>query len=690
MSAVLGTAMMLLRADSGGLAGDMAKAKNAVDSGLGGIGGRISGLMGAAFGALGISQFVGQVREGIGMFKEASILNTRMEATLAATGGAAGFTADQMRAMAEEIQNTTMHEGDSILGLQAKLMKFDSIHGETFKRALMAALDLSDAYGIGVEGGINTVGRALQFPDRAGQMLRRTIGGLTAEQEKQIKSFMKAGEVGKAQAVVLDAIAAKAPGVAKALGATPVGKMEIMKNKLGDLKEALGQAFLPLATKFLELQMAVTKAFTVIANVVSVAISAIDQFNTATGGMAAELAKIVGIALALGYVLPKVQVGIQLVSAAMKAMLVSSGWGIVLVALGTVVVLAIKLWEYFSKMKVVQDAMAAAADRFKIVWVRINAMLSKFLAMFGINVSGIIEFLGGLFASAVDIVSEFVLDAVEWMQAGFENINVIWSALPEIIRYVTLLALDYFIAWRTAIPQYIGYALQLAFHKIMEWGGKVLEFIAGIPVAIASFFVEIPGLVAAALSGSLTGENINFVEAVFQKQIDGMLAPFKGFIAGASGELFDWSTVVSDETKRAGLTAAKALDPVVRRKRELEAMRKGPEVAAAAAGKGAGKGVGKEIGEEAAAAFALNLAEIIPSGFSGFEQFGKTIQENLLKSIEKDAAMRTAKASEGMEGLMGELTATSAEHLTVAKEISTSLKGGGAVGAVVSPGSGAP
>lgn len=521
MSAVLGTAAVLLRADSSGLRGDLSKSKGVISAALGSLASGpmalvTAGLAAATAGvgafAVGMAGAMRTISEGVEDFRNAEVAARRLDAVLKATGGAAGYSAEQLQTMADNLEATTTHDADSILNLQSKLLTFKAVQGEVFQEAVKLSLDLADDGFGSAEGAAVQLGKALEDPVKGIGALTRVGVSFNEQQKKQIASFVEANELAKAQAIVLEAVAGQVGGVSEALGKTDFGRATILTNQIGKFREELGRIFSPIANKFLEIKLAAVKAF---------------------AGLAGTIAP----------------------------------------------------------------------------------FLSK----------------------AAEFVKEFVIDAIEWIRAGAENFGLIWNKLPDVLglAFRTYLGiLNWF--WRDAFPTVAGYGLRKALDLLVEWSkqaGKImLSAVQGIGNAIAS----LPKIAW----NKITGQS----EDMFDDLMAEVTKPMRKFVEGFSGKgKIEFKKAFSESIKKEWEDLFKNdFAPIVARKAELERERKaGPEIKEVGPAKPPKLGGGD-------APVGRDWTKIFPTGFSGFDQLGRTIQENLLKEKAAAAAERTADAAEGM------------------------------------------
>jgi hypothetical protein len=184
------------------------------------------------------------VSESIKLFFEQAKAVAGVEQAVRRTGGAAGFTAIQLKAIASELQNITGIGDEEILkGVTKQLLTFTLITGTSFKRAQEAVLDLNAVIAGGEIGGLTSqaiqLGKALENPIAGVGALSRAGVTFTEEQKKMIAGFVKQNDLMSAQDIILKEIENKYGGQAKAL-AGALGGTKQYAAAVGDLKEAIG------------------------------------------------------------------------------------------------------------------------------------------------------------------------------------------------------------------------------------------------------------------------------------------------------------------------------------------------------------------------------------------------------------------------------------------------------------------
>ena len=186
-------------------------------------------------------EYVQWVVESIDMANEATQVQARLNSALHATGGAVGYTSDQLQAMASELSALTAIEDDAISEAQALLLTFKSIGRDVFPQTVRAAADLSKMLGIDMKAATLMLGRALEDPIRGMTALRRAGVIFSEAQKDAIADMVKSGDVGRAQRMILEELAGKFGGVAEAAGNVATNALNRYRMAVNELKESHGR-----------------------------------------------------------------------------------------------------------------------------------------------------------------------------------------------------------------------------------------------------------------------------------------------------------------------------------------------------------------------------------------------------------------------------------------------------------------
>lgn len=203
-------------------------------------------LKGLLAGALGGFAIKATMEKAVSLWATQEQAEAKLAATIRATGGAAGFSAEQLKQYAAQLQKSTTFGDEAIINGQALLTTFKEIKGDNFQRATRAMLDLTAAMGgDDLKGAAIQLGKALNDPLKGITALSRVGVSFTDAQRQQIQQFMAAGEIAKAQGVILDELEGEFGGVAEAMANTATGGLRQFHNAVSDTWETIGKAFAP-------------------------------------------------------------------------------------------------------------------------------------------------------------------------------------------------------------------------------------------------------------------------------------------------------------------------------------------------------------------------------------------------------------------------------------------------------------
>jgi Prophage tail length tape measure protein len=255
------------------------------------IGGLLSGLgqIGlAGFGISAISSALSGLTSGLlGDAMEAQKIASATDAVLASTKGVAGMSAQAINDLANGLSRVTPFEDEAVQGAENLLLTFTNIGKDIFPQVTETALNMSQALGQDLKSSSIQLGKAMQDPVAGATALRRVGVMLTDSQMTLIKSLMASGDLMGAQKVILGELATEFGGAARAAGETFTGKLAILQTQLGNVKETIGGALLPVLTGLLGAVMPLVIGFgDWLPGAIKVASGAIDNII----GMAKSLA----------------------------------------------------------------------------------------------------------------------------------------------------------------------------------------------------------------------------------------------------------------------------------------------------------------------------------------------------------------------------------------------------------------
>jgi hypothetical protein len=644
MGIEMAKAYVTVKGDASGVASDLKRAKPAITSAASSIASGVNRIFGAIGATLSIGALINEFRMAIPLAERQIQAEARVAALVKATGGAAGRTAKQLKEMAAEMQKRTTFGDEEILESMALLLTFKSVSGEAFDRTLKAAQDLSaSGYG-GVVELTKSLAKAIEDPKRQMSLLRRSGVTLSEVEEKRIKQMQESGDLMGAQAALLSAIEGQAEGAAEALAKTPAGRLQQARNALGDMREELGNRLIPLFTKFIEWRTSLQK----------VLITVID-LNSRFGGMPARIALATAAAWGLTAALKAAQKAGITLGFVLKKALIGTGIGIAFVAIGAAIGY---VWQRIADLEPVSRKFGDAWSRIKEVFVAVVQSIGGMLESLGIDIGAIPDTVGGIVDSIINFIADMVLEAAEWFQVLAFNMDKVWGLIKASLLASVFMMLDIFKNFWNAIPQMatavwetlkagfwawvdiIGSGLQAVWELIKVYGNMIVEFWtavwnmswSGMKDAMSKGVKE---------SGKIIMDEFKNMDVQGKKVGDTLKEGMEGI------DLLKPSDRTMKEVKNVlenagGLMAEKIKIQLKRTPPPKEPKEKKEE---------------EKKKREQAAVEEKEKKEEFGTGFSGFADYGRKIQEAMLKGeadkIAKEQLGEQKKTNEKLDGVVG-------------------------------------
>jgi hypothetical protein len=224
-----------------------------------GVDGAVQNLTGLSLESLGaagaITALGAGLKASIDAAAEAQRVMAQTESVIKATGGAAGFTAEQIAALANREAALTGIDDEVVQSGENMLLTFRNIGGSTLPRATRAMEDMAvamaqgDASAVDLKSTAIQLGKALNDPLNGMTALQRVGVTFSAEQKKLIKSMMEVNDIAGAQGVILQELESEFGGAAAAAGGTFEGSMNKLKTTVGNVEEEIGGALIPTLQK---------------------------------------------------------------------------------------------------------------------------------------------------------------------------------------------------------------------------------------------------------------------------------------------------------------------------------------------------------------------------------------------------------------------------------------------------------
>ena len=194
------------------------------------------------------SAFTGAVNMGIAEARGAAQAQRVLRSQIESTGGAAGYTAEQLTEMSNKLDNLSNFDNDDLLtNLTIPLTTFRNISGEVFEQAQKSILDVAAVLGDPTDpkslmGTTMQLGKALNDPIRGLTMLNRVGITFSKAQQETIKNLAETNRLAEAQGLILEEVGRQFGGAAE----SSVDSSTRIKKEWKQLLESLGNETLPV------------------------------------------------------------------------------------------------------------------------------------------------------------------------------------------------------------------------------------------------------------------------------------------------------------------------------------------------------------------------------------------------------------------------------------------------------------
>lgn len=183
--------------------------------------------------------------------KRIEVIGAQTVAVIKSTGGAAGVTAEQVRALADRLEGLTATEAEAIQEGANLLLTFRNIRNgaganeRVFDRATELMVDMARAMGTDAAGSAIQLGKALNDPIAGVTALTRMGVQFTREQRDLIKSLVESNDMFGAQRVILDELESQFGGSGAAYASTLAGQVDTLNHNMGALAEEMMLELMP-------------------------------------------------------------------------------------------------------------------------------------------------------------------------------------------------------------------------------------------------------------------------------------------------------------------------------------------------------------------------------------------------------------------------------------------------------------
>lgn len=203
-------------------------------------------VVGAAAAVVGIGALGAVLKSSVDDAMAAEEAAAQLNATIKSTKGIAGMTAKAVNEQALAFSKLTRFEDDEIAANSAVMLTFTAIGKDIFPRATAASLDLATKFKMELQPATVMIGKALNDPIKGLTALGRAGVQFTEKQKAMIESMVEVGDIAGAQKLILAELETQIGGSAEAAGKTATGQWDIFKNSLGNVKEEIGGALIPV------------------------------------------------------------------------------------------------------------------------------------------------------------------------------------------------------------------------------------------------------------------------------------------------------------------------------------------------------------------------------------------------------------------------------------------------------------
>jgi hypothetical protein len=254
MGIELAQAYVRVRGDAGQFSNDIRSAMPGMVGAVESSASKINGILAGIGVGVGVYQLVSMFKDAARAGEEETRSAQKLDVMMRTAGEGIGFSSKQLSGWIDAIMESSTATDDSLRGAATTLLRFGEVGGDQFRRVLQVATDMSVTFG-DVESNAMLLARALSYPVNASRMLRLAGIQLSESQRDNIKKWVESGEKVKAVELLLGVFEAKYRTLAATMTDTPLGKLDQTRRQLEDIKEEMGQMWMPVTQKITELQV---------------------------------------------------------------------------------------------------------------------------------------------------------------------------------------------------------------------------------------------------------------------------------------------------------------------------------------------------------------------------------------------------------------------------------------------------
>ncbi|OOM71103.1 hypothetical protein CLPUN_50950 [Clostridium puniceum] len=453
-------------------------------------------------------------------------INKDLAQTIKSTGGAAGFTAEEVSKMASQLSNTSTFGAGAIKTGQSMLLTFTNIGKDVFPKASQAMIDMAQKMGTDPVEASKVLGKALSDPtkglaDLAGVGIRFTDG-----QKKQVEAMQKAGDTAGAQKLILSELNKEFGGQAAAAADTYDGRLKQLTNTISSIKTTIGTALLPYVSKAAEVFLSIAQA---IKNVPQPIMDIIAK----TLGLTAVFGTLIG-----GFGMFKNMIGMFFQPLSGVIGLFTKFPIPIMLVVGVIALLAAAFATNFggirdfvvSVFNKISGAVKSAIDVFKKTGSAAQGLGALFTNLFGSKV-------GAVVTNTIKLITIVVKSLVEFIKAHMPQIKIVIQNVFKGIQSV----------WNSILKPVLTFAIQIF--------GKLISFVMSnwplIKQTITTVMTAIKNVITTVLGGITTfwkahGQTIKIVVGAAFNNIKTIISTVLSVVTGVIKTVMqiingDWS-----------------------------------------------------------------------------------------------------------------------------------------------------
>lgn len=189
-----------------------------------------------------VSKLVSIAKEWMQLATVQQQAETKIAATLKATGNVVGVTTQEMLELARSLQQVTTFGDQTTLEVEQLMIATKAISKEALPEATELSLDLATAMGTDAVSAARKLAKALAEPKSGYEGLKDANIVFNDAEKTMITNLVDSGKSLEAQRVILDKVAGTYGGLAREVAQTDTAKIQQINNLITDIKEGLGTA----------------------------------------------------------------------------------------------------------------------------------------------------------------------------------------------------------------------------------------------------------------------------------------------------------------------------------------------------------------------------------------------------------------------------------------------------------------